>query len=491
MKQTQIGGAAAAVAAPANPLGTRRGPWAMASLALAMLSSSLGTGIVNVALPTLTGHFQAPVAAVQWVVIAYLLTSTAAIVAVGRLGDLLGQRRLLLAGLALFLLAAAAAGLAPSLAALIAARAVQGVAGAVLMALTVALARSSVERERTGAAMGLLGTMSAVGTALGPSLGGAVLAGLGWRAVFFATLPLTAFAFGLASSQLPRDPSPRAAGAREGLDGPGTVLLATTLAAFALAVSGGAAVGPWRTAAALTALGGLGAFVLVERRAAAPLIPLQLLQGALGGALLTNVAVATVMMATLVVGPFYLVQGLGLEALPTGLVMTVGPAVAAAMGLPAGRLVDRFRPARVMRLGLVAVGAGAAALASGLGGARLPAYVLALVVTTAGYALFAAANNTAVMADVPTNRRGVVAGLLNLSRNLGLMIGATVLGAVFSAACQVGGQGLVTKEVVVGAMRTTFLFAASAVGAVLVVVLARNRVRPRNCCGPAIGGPTR
>ena len=147
-----------------GPAGSR----GLAVLAVAILLASLGVSIATVALPTLAQAFTTPMASVQWVVLAYLLSVTVAIVAGGRMGDLFGHRRVLLVGLAVFAAASAGAAVAPTLGVLIAARAAQGIGGAILMALPMSIARETVPTERTGAAMGLLGSMSAIGTALGP-----------------------------------------------------------------------------------------------------------------------------------------------------------------------------------------------------------------------------------------------------------------------------------------------------------------------------------
>ena len=152
------------IADPRAVQASRSTTGALASLSLAMLLSSLSTSIANVALPTLSTAFAASFPAVQWVVLAYLLAITALIVSVGRLGDLVGRRLLLIAGLALFSAASLAASLAPTLPLLIAARAAQGLGAAVMMALTIAFVGQTVPRERTGSAMGLLGTTSAVGS---------------------------------------------------------------------------------------------------------------------------------------------------------------------------------------------------------------------------------------------------------------------------------------------------------------------------------------
>jgi len=149
--------------------------------------------------------------------------------------------------------------------------------------------------------------------------------------------------------------------------------------------------------------------------------------------LATSALVATVMMTTLVVGPFYLARALGLPPATVGLVLSAGPFVSALTGAPAGRLVDRLGAAPVMGAGLAAMLAGATGLALLPAEAGVPGYLAALLVLTLGYATFQPANNTALMAGVPADRRGVVSGLLNLSRNLGLIAGASAMGAVFAA----------------------------------------------------------
>jgi MFS family permease len=212
--------------------------WALASLALSVLLSSLGTSIANVALPSLAEAFNASFQAVQWIVIAYLLAITTLIVSAGRLGDIIGRRRLLLIGIFLFTLASLLCGMAPTLWLLIAARALQGLGAAIMMALAMAFVGETVAKEKTGSAIGLLGTMSAIGTALGPSLGGVLIAGLGWRAIFFINLPLGVLTLFLAHRYLHVDQR-KAKTERASFDTTGTLLLALTLAAYALAMTTG------------------------------------------------------------------------------------------------------------------------------------------------------------------------------------------------------------------------------------------------------------
>src|SRR3954466_8292825 len=209
---------------------------ALITLSLSMLLSSLGTSIANVGLPTLARAFNASFQEIQWVVLASLLAITTLIVSVGRLGDITGRRRLLLAGIFLFTAASVLCGVAPTLWLLIAARAAQGLGAAIMMALTMAFVGETVPKARTGSAMGLLGTMSAIGTALGPSLGGVLIAGLGWRAIFLVNVPLGMLTLLLAHRCLPVDR--RGPGTdRAAFDTVGTLLLALTLAAYGLAMT--------------------------------------------------------------------------------------------------------------------------------------------------------------------------------------------------------------------------------------------------------------
>jgi EmrB/QacA subfamily drug resistance transporter len=441
-----------------------------------MLLSSLGTSIANVALPTLAEAFAASFPAVQWIVLAYLLAITTLIVSVGRLGDIVGRRRLLLAGLLLFTAASVLCGVAPTLWLLIAARAAQGLGAAIMMALTVALVGETVPQARTGSAMGLLGTMSAIGTALGPSLGGLLIAGPGWRAIFLINLPLGLLAWLLARRCLPAD-RPRPEGDRAGFDRVGTLLLALTLAAYALAMTAGhGRFGAVNLALLLAAILGGGLFVLAEARAASPLVRLAAFRHApLSASLATNALVSTVMMATLVVGPFYLLRGLRLPEALVGIVMSIGPIISALSGVPAGRIVDRLGASLVVVVGLIEITAGSVALSVLPAMFGVAGYVAAIAVLTPGYQLFQAANNTAVMTDVRPDQRGVMSGMLSLSRNLGLVTGASVMGAVFALASGTTDLAAARPEAVAAGLSVTFVVATMLV-AVALVIAAGSRV---------------
>jgi EmrB/QacA subfamily drug resistance transporter len=443
--------------------------WALASLSLSMLLSSLGTSIANVALPTLAQAFDASFQQVQWIVLAYLLAITTLIVSVGRLGDIIGRKRLLLAGIFLFTAASVLCGVAPTLWLLIAARAVQGLGAAIMMALTIALVGETVPKTRTGSAMGLLGTMSAIGTALGPSLGGVLIAGLGWRAIFLVNVPLGILTLLLAYRTLPAG-GPWAKTGQAGFDHLGTFLLACTLGAYALAMTiGRGSFGSINLALLSAAVIGTGLFALAETKAASPLIKLTMFRDlTLSASLVMSTLVATVMMATLVVGPFYLSRALGLNAALVGVVMSIGPIISTLSGIPAGRIVDRMGAPFMVIVGLIAMAAGSMALSALPAMLGIAGYIAAIAVLTPGYQLFQAANNTAVMMDVRADQRGVISGTLNLSRNLGLITGASVMGAVFAFASATTDIATADPAAIATGMRITFAVA----GILIVVALA-------------------
>lgn len=454
---------------------------ALVSLSLAMGLSSLSASIATIALPALTQAFAAPFQHVQWIVIAYLLAITAAIVSVGRLGDIVGRRKLLLAGLALFTVASVACAMAPTLWLLVAARGAQGLGAAVMMALTMAMISENVPKDRTGSAMGLLGTMSAIGTGLGPSLGGLLLAWAGWRAIFLINVPIGILALVMAARFLPADKmGARQAGQRFDIEG--TLLLAATLAAFTLAMTvGKGQFGELNAVLLIAAFVGMCLFMAVEGRVSSPLIRLSVFADLeFGAGLATTAASMAAMMTTMIVGPFYLAVGLGLGAVTTGLIMSVGPAISMTGGVFAGRIVDAVGARPVVLVGLAAMACGSGLmcilpLVFGVAG-----YVGATFVLSSGYILFQAANNAAIMSDVAAGERGVVSGMLSLSRNLGLIAGASVMGALFGYAAGTVDLTTAAPAAIAAGMRLTFgAVAVLLITAFAAVLIARRLENPR------------
>jgi MFS family permease len=262
----------------------------------------------------------------------------------------------------------------------------------------------------------------------------------------------------------------------------GSFLLVISLSAYALALTmsrGGSVL----ARISLLVGAGLGAtlFWRTEMRAAAPLVPVATLRDPmLRSSLVASALVATVMMATLVIGPFYLSRALGLGPARVGLAMSVGPLITALCGVPAGRMVDRMGAARMTLSGLVAIVAGTLLLSSLPAAWGVMGYVVPLGIATAGYAVFQTANNAEVMANALEGQRGVIAGLFNLARNLGLITGASAMGAVFAIATHATDISNAAPAAVISGMRLTYLVgAALIVGATVAAASAQRFARPR------------
>ncbi|WP_227869622.1 MFS transporter [Undibacterium parvum] len=454
--------------------------WAVFSLALSSLLAALGTSIANVALPNLALVFHTSFQQIQWVLLAYLLAITSVIVSIGSLGDLLGRRRLLLTGLALFTLASGLCASASSLGLLIFSRALQGLAAAVMMALSMALVAETVPKEKSGSAMGLLGSMSALGTALGPSLGGLLLAQFGWQALFWVQMPLGFLSLLLATRFLPLDGTRLKTDSTQ-FDPLGSLLLALTLGSFSLAMTiGRGNFGVSNVALLLLSLVGLQLFIQAERKARSPLLRLALFRDyRLSAGLTMSSLVSSVVMASLVIGPFYLSGALDLDITTVGLVMACGPIVAALVGVPAGSLVDRYGTQSISVAGLLFMGTGCLAMVLLPIALGVPAYLLSLAFITAGYAAFQAANNTAVMARARAEQSGLISGMLNLSRNLGLIIGASLMAAVFAFGAATQNLLLATPAALVRGLHMSFAFATALIFIALLIACVSHALRKK------------
>ena len=222
----------------------------------------------------------------------------------------------------------------------------------------------------------------------------------------------------------------------------------------------------------LAAVLGAGLFVLAETNAASPLIRLASVRDpALAASLVMSALVSTVIMATLVIGPFYLARGLGLDAALVGIVMSIGPASAALAGVPAGRLVDRYGATRMTIIALAGMLAGCSALWVAPAALGIAGYVIPVVIITTTYALFQVANNTSVMTGASAGQRGVLSGMLNLSRNLGLITGASVMGAVFALASRARDLAVASADAVSTGMRVSYVVASMMIVVALAVAI--------------------
>jgi EmrB/QacA subfamily drug resistance transporter len=411
------------------------------ALALGTLMATLDISVVNIALPTLSRAFGVPLTTIEWVVLAYVVTITALLLAFGRLSDLRGRRRVYGTGLLAFIAASALCASAPGAGWLIAARALQGVGAAMMMSNSAALLVSSFGPEERGRALGAFGAMVGVGLALGPPLGGILVGYLSWRWIFLVNLPIGVLTFWLVRRRIPADPPPHAGPA---VDGAGAALWLAGLTALMLALSQGPARGwgspsivPLFAAAAVA----LAAFIVRESRRTDPLLPVAWLRGPFGvAASLTLLGQAS----SVAVGfhlPLYLEDVLGLRAVEAGRWLAVLPLVALLVAPFAGRWADRAGSRPLTAGGLLLAAAGYAIL-SGVGVAPSPLRLFGgMALIGGGLGLFTVPNTSALMSAVPSERLGIASGLQATMRNLGVAAGTAATAAIVASRYAVNGGG--------------------------------------------------
>jgi EmrB/QacA subfamily drug resistance transporter len=407
--------------------------WALALLALAQFVVILDASIVNIALPSIEKALRFSPAGLTWVVNAYVLTFGAMLLLGGRLADLLGRRRVFIAGLLLFSCASLAGGLAQSAAELIAARAVQGLGGALLapaaLSLVMTVFAEGAERNK---AMGVWGAVAGSGGAAGVLLGGVLTSGLGWRWVLFVNVPVGVAAAALAPLVVAESRSH--AGGRKA-DLPGAVAVTGGLTALVYALVGASSAG-WASARTLGLLAAaallLAVFVLIERRAAAPLVPLRIFRlRPVRAANIVGVLAGAAMFGLFFTLTLYLQQVLGYSPLRAGLAqLPLGVAIIAAAGI-AAPLVTRFGVKPVMIAGNVTFAAGMAwftgiGVHSGFASGLLGPSLLVAVGLGLSFVPLTIASTTGVSGT----DAGLASGLINTSQQIGGAIGLAVLATV-------------------------------------------------------------
>jgi EmrB/QacA subfamily drug resistance transporter len=399
----------------------------------ALFMVSLDNLIVTVALPSIRADLGASIEGLEWTVNAYTLTFAVLLIPAAALGDRFGRKRLFLAGVGLFTLASAAAGLAPSTGALVAARALQGAGGAIIAPLTLTLLAGAYPVERRGLALGVWAGVSGFGVAVGPLLGGLVVQGLAWQWIFWINVPLGMVLLPLAARFLgeSRGPATR-------LDVPGVALVGLGLLGVVLGVVRSNTDG-WTSPLVLTALSAgvalLAAFVVWERRAAQPMVPPSLFASRAFSA--TN-AVSFVMFFGMFGSIFLLTQvlqfALGAGPLEAGVKMLAWTGTVMLVAPITGATADRVGPRLYLTAGLALQGAALLWMASVTDpGLAYGSLVVPFVMAGAGMAMCFAPSASAVLASVRPEQAGQASGVANAVRELGGVFGVAVLSSVFSA----------------------------------------------------------
>ena len=415
----------------AAPAASLSAAWAiLACVLVGTFVAPLDISIVNIAVPAITVAYHAGVAQVEWVALAYLLTTSSLLTTHGRLADLLGGSRVYIAGMVLFALGSLACGLAPGLGLLVAARVVQALGAGAVLATGPAIITRAFPAERRGQAMGIHGMTVAVGLALGPFLGGLLVDQLSWRAIFLLNVPLALAGAAWAWRALPRE----ARAAEAHFDLAGAFFLWTTLFALLLFLSRGQELG-WQSTTARLLLAasvlGAGAFVWQERRSRHPMATLELFKNrTFAIANLSSTLSFMAMYGTSFLLPFYLMGALHQSAAAAGTTLAAMPAVMLLVAPFSGALSDRLGSRLLATAGL-ALATVAIALLHTLGPAADPWAVAArLALLGLGLGVFQAPNNSAIMGAVPRQRLGAAASMLGTMRHIGMVSGIAISGSI-------------------------------------------------------------
>ncbi|MCC7164806.1 MAG: MFS transporter [Anaerolineae bacterium] len=395
--------------------------------------SALDTSVANIILPVVREGFNTNLATVEWVVTIYLIVVSGWLLTFGRLGDMFGNKPLYLIGFGIFILGSLLSGFAPNIYALIVFRAVQALGAAMLFANSPAILTKNFAPEQRGQALGLQGTMTYLGLTVGPSLGGWLTAQFSWHAVFFINVPIGLLGLVMAARFIPRETT---TARKERFDTVGALLFTGGIVALLLALNQGA---EWSWTAPLTLGLFVGAvlifaiFIVVEQRSAFPMVDLTLFRSRLFSAsAATAVANYICLYAIIFLLPFYLIQGRGYSAQETGLILTAQPLVMVFAAPLSGTLSDRIGSRILATLGMGILAGGLIWLAQLTPSSSVAEIVMPLAVVGLGTGIFVSPNNSALMGSAPRQRQGIAAGILATARNVGMVLGVGLAGAVFS-----------------------------------------------------------
>ena len=410
--------------------------------ALGTFMATLDSSIVNVALPTLAQDLAASVDSAQWVVTSYLLAITSLLLIFGKLGDLGGRKAIFSGGFAVFTAGSMLCAMSASMAALIAARIVQAVGAAMLMANSPAIITLTFPPEGRGRALGMMGTVVALGSMTGPAIGGILVGMYGWKSVFTINLPVGLAGALLAWTVLPdRENSPS-----EPFDVQGAVLFACSVISLMLSISFGQSEG-WTSlkiiVGVLVAVVAGVLFIHREQSITFPMLDLALFDrwiffsGSLSGMLSFMAGFSNVFLL-----PFFLTSALSLDASVIGLLMTPFPLVMALAAPISGRLSERTDPAVLTTAGLLILTLGLWLQANLSEHSTVARVAIGQAVLGLGNGVFQSANNNSVMSSVPRGKVGLAGGISALVRNLGMVMGVAIAVAVFESVRQANiGQG--------------------------------------------------
>ncbi len=396
--------------------------------------SALDVSIVNIAMPTLKTDFNVSLALIEWIAIAYMLTLTIFLPLFGRLADIYGRSRLYNAGFAVFTIGSAFCGMAPSAHFMIGSRTLQAIGAGLLQANSIAIITAAFPSSERGKAIGIQGAVQAVAMSIGPFVGGALIAAIGWRSIFYINVPIGILGTLAALFILPRDEFKEV---KEKVDYVGAAFFSSGLLFLVLAFNEVTRLGltsPWIISSFVLAVVLLGLFVITELKVKYPLIDLKMFRSfAFSAGNLTGMLSYYVLFAIMFLIPFYLERVIGYSVVVTGGLLTPVPLAMAVVAPWAGRVSDRRGP-RLMTTAGMLLCALACFLLILLGeSSHIAILVIILILLGIGTGLFTPPNNSAIMGAAPRDKLSVAGGILNMMRSLGLIFGVDISGLIFTS----------------------------------------------------------
>ena len=422
-----------AIAGRPAPVDFGRKWWVFGTVSAGVLLATIDGSIVNIALPTLVAEFGTTFGVVQWVTLSYLLTLAALSLGVGRLGDVVGKKRIYVAGMAAFTVASVLCAFAPTVGWLIGSRVFQALGATMMLSLGAAILAEAFPQDQRGRALGWIGTAVSVGVVTGPVVGGLLLSSFDWRSIFLVNLPVGIAGTILAWRHVPD--TPPHPGQR--FDFRGALVLGGALLAFALGLTLAQDRGftnPVVVALLLSTVFLVILFIRVEKRHPSPMIDLGIFANPLlTASLVTGFVTFVTVSAVFLLMPFYLENVLGFPIQQAGLLMAVSPLALGVVAPIAGNLSDRVG-IRGLTLAGLAVLTIAYLRFTGLSvDLTTLAYVGLALPIGIGMGIFQSPNNVAILSSVPSNYLGIGSGLLNITRLLGQITGAAALGTLWAS----------------------------------------------------------
>lgn len=398
----------------------------------------LDSTVVNVALPAIQTDLAAPLSGLQWIVDAYALFLASLLLVGGSLGDIYGRRVLYIIGLAVFTLSSLVCGLAPNLNVLIAARAVQGVGGALLVPGSLAMIQAVIARNDTSRAIGMWTGLSGVATAFGPFLGGYLIHAISWRTIFFLNVPLALAAVWITWRHVPENRNPDAS---RNLDWVGAMATITGLGGLSFGLIEGPERGwtsPLVLASLVVGVAGIAFFPFWEHRAAHPIVPLRLFRiRNFTGSNLVTLGVYFTFYGALFFFVINLQQGWGYTPLEAGVALLPITLLLMLLSPRMGALMSRTGARLPMSVGPLVIGIGfAMLLTAGRSASYVVNFLPAIIVLGLGMSIFITPLTATVMGSVPSSDVGTASGVNNGVSRVASVLAIAVLGVVFAARFQ-------------------------------------------------------